>query len=139
MLGNLLSNALKFTQDGGRISVRVWGENDQLHIEVTDSGVGIPRDQLPLVFDKFYQVGSQARAKGAGLGLAIAKEIIDAHHGEISVESTENVGTTFRISLPVHQTIEPAPVTEADYIAGPRPPSSVSAERRAAPRKPASA
>jgi signal transduction histidine kinase len=139
VLGNLLSNALKFTQDGGRISVRVWGEDNKLHIEVTDSGVGIPRDQLPLVFDKFYQVGSQARAKGAGLGLAIAKEIIDAHHGEISVQSTENVGTTFRISLPVQQNIEPAPVTEADYLAGSRSPSSVSAERRAAPRKPASA
>jgi signal transduction histidine kinase len=103
VLGNLLSNALKFTPEGGTIRVRLWGDEDGLEIEVTDSGVGIAQDQLPHVFDKFYQVGQQARSKGAGLGLAIAREIVEGHGGRIWVESAENVGTTFRISLPVQQ------------------------------------
>lgn len=103
VLGNLLSNALKFTPEGGSISVRTWGEDDMIQIEVGDSGVGIPEDQIPLVFDKFYQVGGQARSKGVGLGLAIAKEIVEAHNGRIWVESTESVGTRFRIALPIAQ------------------------------------
>jgi signal transduction histidine kinase len=108
VLSNLLSNALKFTAEGGHISVRIWGDGPTLHIEVSDTGVGIASDQLPYVFDKYYQVG-QARSKGAGLGLAIARDIIEAHGGRIAVESAENVGTTFRIELPVRQ---PEPDTE---------------------------
>jgi signal transduction histidine kinase len=102
VLSNLLANSLKFTAEGGHVSVRVWGDGPALHIEVSDTGVGIASDQLPYVFDKYYQVG-QARSKGAGLGLAIARDIIEAHGGNISVESAENVGTTFRIELPVRQ------------------------------------
>ena len=101
VLGNLLSNALKFTPENGRIQVRTWGEEEALELEVKDSGVGIAKDQIPYVFDKFYQIGQQARSKGAGLGLAIAREVVEAHGGRIWVESTEGVGTTFRMSLPV--------------------------------------
>ena len=106
VLGNLLANALKFTPEGGRVSLRAWGDAQQLHIEVSDSGVGIPPDRLPFIFDKFYQVGRQARSAGAGLGLAIAREIVDAHGGTITAESSEGKGTTFRIVLPVAEVVE---------------------------------
>lgn len=102
VLGNLLSNALKFTPEGGAVHVRVWTQQDGLYIEVKDSGVGVPPDQLPYIFDKYYQIGQQARSKGAGLGLAIAREIVEEHGGRISVESVPNHGTTFSIVLPAH-------------------------------------
>lgn len=100
VFGNLLSNALKFTPDGGSISVRCWPRPDGLNIEVKDSGVGVPPDLLPYIFDKYYQIGHQARSNGAGLGLAIAREIVEEHGGSIAVESVPNHGTTFRIELP---------------------------------------
>jgi signal transduction histidine kinase len=101
VLGNLLGNALKFTPEGGRIDVRGRSDNGHFRIEVADTGSGMPADQLPHVFDKYYQIGEQARSKGAGLGLAIAHEIVHAHGGTISVESQEGSGTTFRIDLPI--------------------------------------
>jgi signal transduction histidine kinase len=100
VLGNLLGNALKFTPEGGRIGVRGWRDNGQFRIEVSDTGAGMPAEQLPHVFDKYYQIGEQARSKGAGLGLAIAHEVVQAHGGTISVQSELGSGTTFRINLP---------------------------------------
>jgi signal transduction histidine kinase len=100
VLGNLLGNALKFTPEGGRIDVRGWTEDGRFRIEVSDTGAGMAADQLPHVFDKYFQIGEQARSKGAGLGLAIAHEVVLAHGGTISVESEEGTGTTFRIDLP---------------------------------------
>jgi signal transduction histidine kinase len=114
VLGNLLSNALKFTPEGGRIMVRAWPDRDALRIEVEDTGTGIPPDKLPYIFNKFYQVGEHARAKGAGLGLAIAHEVIEAHHGSIHAESEPDRGTHFHITLPLHQQ-----VVEESIIAGP--------------------
>jgi signal transduction histidine kinase len=104
VLGNLLSNALKFTPDGGTIHVRGWAEDDRFLIEVSDTGEGMPADQLPHVFDKYYQIGEQARSKGAGLGLTIAHEIVHAHGGDIRVESVEHEGTRFIVSLPATAT-----------------------------------
>ena len=113
VLGNLLTNALKFTPEDGTIRVRVWADRSLLHIEVSDTGVGIAPEQLPLVFDKFYQIGQQARSKGAGLGLAIAREVVEAHGGRISVDSEVGVGTTFHIELPLKpQENTPPPVKE---------------------------
>jgi signal transduction histidine kinase len=103
VLGNLLSNALKFTPDGGNVQVRAWGEANQLRIQVADTGEGIPRDQLPYIFDKYYQVSQHARTKGAGLGLAIAREVVEAHGGTISVDSQPQRGTTFTITIPVRR------------------------------------
>lgn len=100
VLGNILGNALKFTPEGGRIDVRGWSEDGRFRIEVSDTGAGMPAEQLPHVFDKYYQIGEQARSKGAGLGLAIAHEVVQAHGGTISVTSEEGAGTTFRIDLP---------------------------------------
>lgn len=101
VLGNLLTNALKFTPESGTVQVRAWGAQDEVHFEVSDTGVGVPQDQLPLIFDKFYQVGAQARSTGAGLGLAIAREIVEEHGGSIEATSSEDEGTTFHIVLPV--------------------------------------
>ena len=105
VLGNLLGNALKFTPEGGRIDVRGWADDGHFRIEVADTGTGMPADQLPHVFDKYYQIGEQARSKGAGLGLAIAHEIVHAHGGTISVESEEGTGTKFRIDLPANRKV----------------------------------
>ena len=103
VLGNLLSNAFKFTNKGGRVSLTVGREGDHVRMSVSDTGAGIPRDQLPHIFEKFYQADTQAplALRGAGLGLAIAKSIVTAHNGGIEVESRVGVGTTFTIRLPI--------------------------------------
>src|SRR5687767_3684491 len=103
VLGNLISNAFKFTPRGGNVSIAVVPDGNVVSITVTDSGAGISADQLPHIFDKFYQADNQAQAatKGTGLGLAIAKEIVEAHGGAIHVESQVSHGTTFVVTLPV--------------------------------------
>jgi signal transduction histidine kinase len=102
VLGNLLSNAFKFTDRFGRVELAVHAVPDGVVMEVRDTGAGIPPSQLPHIFQKFYQADNQvaAAAKGTGLGLAIAKEIVEAHSGTITVDSTLGVGTTFTITLP---------------------------------------
>ena len=103
VLGNLLSNAVKFTAQGGRVSLRAERDGENVTIEVRDTGAGIPGDQLPHVFEKFFQADNQGSAsqQGTGLGLAIAKEIVEAHGGTIDCESTPGVGTAFTIVLPM--------------------------------------
>ena len=101
---NLLSNAFKFTKEGGEISIRLTvAENKHAVISVMDNGIGIPADQLPKVFDRFYQVdSSQTREyEGSGLGMALAKEFVELHNGKISVESKEGQGSTFTVKLPL--------------------------------------
>jgi signal transduction histidine kinase len=103
VLGNLLSNAFKFTSRGGKVSLTVAADHDNnVCVTVADTGVGIPPNQLPHIFDKFFQADNQAGAasKGTGLGLAIAKEILEAHDGRVEVDSKVGVGTTFVVTLP---------------------------------------
>jgi signal transduction histidine kinase len=102
VLGNLLSNAFKFTPRGGRVELSAEADDNDIVIEVSDTGAGIPPEQLPRIFQKFYQADNQAKAsaKGTGLGLAIAKEIVEAHGGSISANSVAGQGATFRIILP---------------------------------------
>ncbi|HEU0012471.1 MAG TPA: HAMP domain-containing sensor histidine kinase [Longimicrobium sp.] len=102
VLGNLLSNAFKFTPRGGTIRLEARREDGGMGIEVQDTGVGIPADKLPRIFDKFYQVENEAqpRSAGTGLGLAIAREIVEAHGGTITAESQEGQGTRFHVFLP---------------------------------------
>jgi signal transduction histidine kinase len=102
VLGNLLSNAFKFTSTGGTIRVDAARRGDGIQVEVEDSGVGIAADKLPHVFEKFYQIDNQAqpRSVGSGLGLAIAREIVEAHGGTITADSEEGKGTRFRVVLP---------------------------------------
>jgi two-component system, OmpR family, sensor kinase len=100
---NLISNALKFTPDGGKISISLVEHEDLALIEIRDTGVGIPPEALEHIFDRFYQVDT-ARTHtggGAGLGLAIAKWIVEAHSGSIRAQSAVGKGTLFTITIPV--------------------------------------
>lgn len=102
VLGNLLSNAFKFTPRGGKVALQVAAPDNKVVITVSDTGAGIEAEQLPHIFDKFYQANNQAQAatKGTGLGLAIAREIVEAHGGRIAAESRVGEGTTFVVTLP---------------------------------------
>jgi len=105
VLDNLMSNALKFTPAGGRVTVRLGQEGKNAMLEVADTGVGIPSYQLERIFERFYQVdGSTTRRYGGtGLGLALVKEIVEAHGGTVSVQSMVDEGSTFRIYLPAYE------------------------------------
>jgi signal transduction histidine kinase len=118
VLGNLLSNAFKFTSRGGRVSLSVARDGDELRMQVRDTGAGIPAGQLPRIFEKFFQADSDTPTalRGAGLGLAIAKSIVTAHAGTIAVESRLGVGTTFTIRLP-SRVVRRAPAAHADGAA----------------------
>lgn len=100
-LTNLVNNALKYTPRGGKIWVRGCMRDGQVIVEVEDTGQGIPAEELPQVFNRFYRAKEHRKSSGGlGLGLAIAEKIIHAHHGEITVQSVVQQGTTFRIQLP---------------------------------------
>ena len=98
-LSNLIGNALKFTPAGGRISLRADSEEGAVRISIEDTGVGIPQESLPHIFDRFWQASRASRA-GAGLGLAICKGIVEAHGGRIEATSAEGRGTKIQITLP---------------------------------------
>ena len=99
VLANLVSNAIKFTPEGGTVAIGASRADREIRFSVADTGNGIAAEQLPRVFDGFYQVNSGDR-RGAGLGLTIAKGIVEAHGGRISVESTLGVGSTFWFTVP---------------------------------------
>ncbi len=103
VMGNLISNAFKFTERSGSVELSTETSGEVIQIEVRDTGAGITAEELPFVFEKFYQAGNQEQAaqKGTGLGLAIAKQIVEAHGGMITAESSRGVGTTFSLTLPV--------------------------------------
>ncbi len=105
VLTNLVSNAIKFTPEGGKVQVVAQFKNQGVNLTVRDTGMGIPPDDLPRVFERFYQVDkARGPSRGTGLGLAITQEIIEAHGGTINVYSEgRNRGTTFRIWLPSPQ------------------------------------
>ena len=96
----LLDNALKYTPEGGKVTVTVRESNGWAALEVSDTGVGIPEDQLPLIFERFYRADKARASSGAGLGLSIARQIAEAHGGKIEVESTPGKGSTFTLLLP---------------------------------------
>jgi signal transduction histidine kinase/DNA-binding response OmpR family regulator/ligand-binding sensor domain-containing protein len=103
VMANLLTNALKFTHPNGKITVTVSREINNVDISVKDTGIGIPRENLARIFDRFFQVGDFKGKghKGTGIGLALANEIILLHHGTIDVHSQEGLGTEFVIGLPL--------------------------------------
>ena len=98
---NLLSNALKYTSEGGEITLTAKEENGRVMISVADNGCGISSDELPYIFDRFYQAKNAGR--GTGIGLAIVKAFTELHHGEVSATSVEGKGSTFTIHIPVRQ------------------------------------
>lgn len=103
---NLLSNGINYTMEGGRVSIDIHALNDDLiRMKISDTGIGIPKKDLPRIFERFYRV-DKARSRssgGTGLGLSIVKHLVELHKGTITVESTVGVGTTFTIDLPVIQ------------------------------------
>jgi len=107
---NLIDNAIKYTPEGGQVTMSLAKLNGFAQFEVKDTGLGIPAEDLPHIFDRFYRVDKgRARTQGgSGLGLSIAKWVAQAHGGDILVESEVGVGTTFTVSLPAYQSEETA-------------------------------
>ncbi|WP_250122477.1 GAF domain-containing sensor histidine kinase [Chroococcidiopsis sp. CCMEE 29] len=105
ILWNLLSNAVKFTPAGGQVILRIWMENNHAVFQVEDTGIGIPEQQLPLLFEKFQQLNSPycRLYEGAGMGLALTKHLVELHRGRIEVESTVGVGSSFTVWLPMNR------------------------------------
>ena len=103
VLLNLISNAIKYTPGGGRVTVDIYESGQDLRIKVVDTGIGIAQSDMQRIFDKFYRIRSEITKNiaGTGLGLSIVKKIVDLHRGTIHVESEENKGTTFIVSLPI--------------------------------------
>ncbi|MGC8903883.1 ATP-binding protein [Thermus sp.] len=104
VVGNLLSNAFKFTPSGGAVRLSAWQAGEEVAIEVRDTGPGIPKEELPKLFQRFARA-ENARARGVsgtGLGLFISKHIVEAHGGRIEVESEEGKGSAFRVILPLY-------------------------------------
>ena len=112
ILLNLIFNALKFTPAGGRVSITCGREGDELVLSVSDTGVGIPPEKQPFVFQRFWQgdVSAQRKYQGAGIGLALVKELTEIQQGRIEVQSTPGQGATFTVHLPY---LVPAPGTPA--------------------------
>jgi signal transduction histidine kinase len=115
LFDNLLSNALKFTPDGGRVAVRVSTLPDRAVVEIADTGMGISATDQQRLFDRFFRTSraSEQAVPGTGLGLSIVKAIVDGHDGRIRVASAENAGTTFTVELPLagartHASVEAA-------------------------------
>jgi len=105
VLINLVDNAIKYTPSGGRITIRAGTTEGNVKVEVEDTGIGIPPENLPRIFERFYRV-DKARSRelgGIGMGLAIVKHIIRAHGGKAKVESEVGKGSTFIFTLPVEE------------------------------------
>ena len=115
---NILSNAFKFTNPGGDILLFLKAENNHALISVKDTGIGIPADKLEKVFDRFYQVDSSHTRgyEGSGIGMALARELVELHKGKISVQSIEGRGTTFTVTLPLGKDhLNKEDITEIQY------------------------
>ena len=106
LLTNLLDNAIKYTPKGGRIGLKINPINGSVQFEISETGIGIPQEHIPRIFERFYRV-DPARSRemgGTGLGLSIVKHIVSLHHGQIKVESKVGSGSRFLITLPQQQT-----------------------------------
>jgi signal transduction histidine kinase len=104
LVDNLISNAVKYTTEGGTATVVVARNGEAIHLEVRDTGVGIPPDELENLFVRFFRASTSGVAQGTGLGLSIVKSIVEAHRGTIDVRSTLGEGTTFLVDLPLEVT-----------------------------------
>ncbi|MEO8601141.1 MAG: ATP-binding protein [bacterium] len=112
-LTNLVSNAIKFSSSGGAVVLRLLSEGSRLTIAVSDTGSGIPGDELTHIFEKYRRGRSTAVVEGSGLGLFIVKSVVDAHDGAIDVASEVGVGSTFTIRLPLGSASSPVPLMAA--------------------------
>jgi len=103
IINNILSNALKYTAENGEITLSVGQSDNFVNVKITDTGIGVPEDMLPFIFDRFYQTNQNQNhdVQGSGIGLALTKELVTLHKGNIEVDSKEGEGTTFTISFPL--------------------------------------
>src|SRR5262249_22854332 len=98
---NLIENAIKYTPDGGKITIKLDKMAGQAMATISDTGIGIPADEIPHVFEKFYRVGEVASSyEGTGLGLSIVKSVVETYNGRVWVESKVGEGSSFTIVLP---------------------------------------
>lgn len=122
---NLVSNAVKFSPDGGEVTIRIEKRENDVICAVTDEGLGIPAEEVSKLFQKFYRIDNSDRRKigGTGLGLAICKKIVEAHHGDISVSSVLGNGSTFYVKLPALEgtVITPKITYTTEHLGGDRP------------------
>ena len=120
VVGNLVGNAVKFTERGGRVRVTVAATNDGARIDVEDTGVGIDPTELPHIFDRFYRgaQSSEGRSSGSGLGLAIVRSIVDMHGGRVDVSSGTGAGSRFTVHLPADpRTVAGTPAAQRSDVA----------------------
>lgn len=103
VFSNIIGNAVKFTPRDGKVNVRAWVSEDCLHVSVKDTGIGIHEKDIPRIFDKYYRAEQAAGFKGSGLGLALSKEIVEAHGGSIKVRSSSGKGSEFTIVVPLYE------------------------------------
>jgi signal transduction histidine kinase len=103
VFANLIGNAIKFTPPNGRVTITAFMRDENLHVAVRDTGIGISDADLPQIFKKYFRSEKAAGFKGSGLGLALSKEIVDAHGGTIEVKSVEGKGSTFTVILPINE------------------------------------
>jgi signal transduction histidine kinase len=114
VLLNLLTNAIKYNDPGGKVIVGLHKQEDDVVLRVSDSGRGIPPESLPHIFQRFYRVPAHERQEvGSGLGLAIAKRIVESHQGKIEIESTVGTGSTFTVRLPSGSETRPPTLSTA--------------------------
>ena len=102
MVTNILQNAINYTPEHGKINLRLKEVGDCIEIELTDTGLGIPKNEQSRIFDEFYRASNVRKqfANGTGIGLSLVKQIVERHDGKIRVESEEGKGSSFIISLP---------------------------------------
>ena len=105
LISNLLANAIKFTPEYGRVSITMWRRGNTLLLDIIDTGKGMDKESQDHVFELYYQAEGDTQHIGAGIGLALVKQIVDAINGTIAVESTPGAGTAFHISLPIHNRV----------------------------------
>ncbi|MBW1855100.1 MAG: sensor histidine kinase [Deltaproteobacteria bacterium] len=102
IVANLLNNAIKYNREGGRVCVNAQNQGECVEVKVSDTGVGVKKENLPRIFDRFFRVRDEYTRMviGSGLGLPLVKSIVEAHSGTITVVSEQNKGTTFTVNLP---------------------------------------
>jgi len=100
VITNLLTNALKFTPAGGRVTIEAGSVDTKAVLTVTDTGTGIPADELPRIFDRFWRGRQAAQLSGSGIGLAVAAELVRAHDGQLTARSQPGEGTELTLTLP---------------------------------------
>ena len=96
---NLIENAIKYSNENGNVKIILTSDNENFIFKVIDDGIGIPKNDIPRIFERFYRVDKSRSTRGTGLGLAIVKHIVKLFNGDINIESTEGVGSTFTVKI----------------------------------------